>query len=654
MFDVTALVVHHLCFMSRRAARHAVYVPIASLVALGLSLALPALAWADEGPAGGAPVDQVAIGGAVLVLLTAILLAIGFAHRAGRIAWLGRLGDFSERVSGLPRWCAMPATVAGSALVVAVFGFYWDVATHISRGRDPGPFGTAAHYPILIGLYGIALAGGLALVLGAPARLRSTVRIRSGWSVPVGGLLVFVCGAVALTGFPLDDVWHTLFGEDVTLWGPTHILMIGGASLGTLALWVLLREGDRARQEEVDTRPEPLWLRLRVVAIAGAFLLGLSTLQAEFDYGVPQFQLVYQPILIAIAASVGLVPARLYLGRGGAIGAVVFFILIRGTLTLVIGPGFGQPILHFPLYLPEAALVELVAWRLDERRPVLMGAVSGLLIGTVGLAAEWGWSHLWMPLPWTESMLGTALPLALLAALAGGLIGGFIAGALDADRRPRTGPWWLAALAGGAVVFCIGFPLPMNSGTPVKAHVTLIPAAGGPRNTVNVTARLTPSNAARAAEWLTITAWQGQADRGLIVDRMRRRAPGTYTSTKPIPVYGNWKTMIRLARGRALDAVPIYLPRDTEIPAPAITPSPSLTRPFVRDHKILQRESHGGAAAVTVPAYLLLVAIACLWFATITFGLRRLARALTERRGVPPPQPSPPPGERRPATISLA
>ena len=34
----------------------------------------------------------------------------------------------------------------------------------------------------------------------------------------------------ALVGFPLDDGWHRLFGQDVTLWGPTHLMLIGGAS----------------------------------------------------------------------------------------------------------------------------------------------------------------------------------------------------------------------------------------------------------------------------------------------------------------------------------------------------------------------------------------------------------------------------------------
>ena len=42
-------------------------------------------------------------------------------------------------------------------------------------------------------------------------------------------LLLTACGAFSLIGFPLDDVWHRLFGQDVTLWGPTHLMLIGGA-----------------------------------------------------------------------------------------------------------------------------------------------------------------------------------------------------------------------------------------------------------------------------------------------------------------------------------------------------------------------------------------------------------------------------------------
>ena len=157
-----------------------------------------------------------------------------------------RLASFSERVSGLPRWSSLPSAVGGSALMLALAGFWWDVATHIDKGRDQGPFGTAAHWPIMLGLAGIALAGYLAVILGCPDDEPTAVRLRGGWSAPLGGVLLLACGGFALMGFPLDDTWHRLFGQDVTLWGPTHVLMIGSASLATIACWVLLVEGRRS------------------------------------------------------------------------------------------------------------------------------------------------------------------------------------------------------------------------------------------------------------------------------------------------------------------------------------------------------------------------------------------------------------------------
>src|ERR671937_3180620 len=318
-----------------------------------LAAASPALAGAaGTEPAKGAPIGDVIWGTAAATAATALVIWVAMAHRAGRISWLQRVADFSGRVSGLPPWTALPGSITGASLIIAVFGFYWDVAKHIDTGRDPSPFGTPAHWPILIGLAGIALGGFLAIVLGTDSSVRTSVRITGAWRAPLGGLLIFLCGGFALIGFPLDDVWHTLFGQDVTLWGPTHVLMIGGASLSTLGVWVLLIEGRRATGwSEERSREEPLWLRLRVLMMAGGFLIGLSTLQGEFDYGVPQFQLVYQPILIMFAAGVGLVAARLRLGRFGALATVTFFLILRGIFTLVIGPGFGLSTLHMPLYI---------------------------------------------------------------------------------------------------------------------------------------------------------------------------------------------------------------------------------------------------------------------------------------------------------------
>jgi hypothetical protein len=587
---------------------------------------------ASSEPAKGAPIGDVIWGTAAATAATALVIWVAMAHRAGRIRWLQRLADFSSRVSGIPSWAALPGAITGMSLIVAGFGFYWDVAKHIDTGRDPSPFGTPAHYPILIGLFGITVGGFTAIVLGTGRDVPTSVRIAEDWRAPLGGLLIFICGAFALTGFPLDDVWHTLFGQDVTLWGPTHVLMIAGASLASLGVWVLLVEGQRASARAGDAvRDEPWWLRMRVVGAAGGFLIGLSTLQGEFDYGVPQFQLVFQPILIMFAAGVGLVAARLRLGRFGALQTVAFFLVLRGLFTLVIGPGFGLSTLHMPLYVVEAIVVELAALAISRDKALTFGAVSGVLIGTFGLAAEWAWSHIWMPLPWPTALLPEAALLGFAAAVAGGVLGGYVGRALlSGEAAVQRGPRWLLPAAAVVALFCIAYPMPMNAGSQASAVVSLTTAKPGPQRTASATIRIVPAGAARDAEWLTMTAWQGGA---LQVDRLKKIGPSTWRTTQPVPVYGKWKSMLRLENGRGVRAVPVYLPEDSAIPAREVPATAHFTRPFVRDKKILQREAVGGSTWLATPAYVLLLAIAAVWLVTLGWGLRRLERTAGEPVG---------------------
>jgi hypothetical protein len=467
-------------------------------------------------------------------------------------------------------------------------------------------------------------------VLGASKDVRTSIRLSDSWYAPLGGVLIFICGGFALSGFPLDDVWHTLFGQDVTLWGPTHVLMVGGASLATLGMWVLLVEGRR----EITPHTEAAWLvRLRTAMAGGSFLLGLSALQGEFDFGVPQFQLVFQPILLMIAASVGLVAARVRIGRFGALQAVAFYLIVRGLLSVAVGPLLGETTLHFPLYIVEALLVELVAWRIPRERPLTLGVISGGLIGTVGLAAEWAWSHLWMPLPWPSAMLPEAAILGLTAALAGGVLGGFVGRALTAGVLPRqAAPRWLLPVAAVAALFCIAFPMPMTSGSKASASVTLTDLTPAPKRTVAGTIKLSPRNTAGDAQWLTVTSWQGG---GLVIDRLHRVAEGVYRTTKPIPVYGSWKSNLRLENGRGVRALPIFLPEDRGIPAKEVPATASFTRDFVRDKKLLQREATSGTTWLALPAYLLLGGIVAIWLGAMGLGLRRLETAADGRTGEP-------------------
>src|SRR3954447_25453925 len=375
-------------------------------------------------PAGGAEIAQIVIATVAATIVTSALLFLGFGHRSGRTQILQRLADHGERASGLPGWVAFPSAVATVSLLTAVFGMYWDISIHIDNGRDPGPLANPAHYFILAGLFGIFSAGFFAMVLPKERPSGVAVRIGRDWWAPLGGVLICACGAFSLIGFPLDDMWHRLFGQDVTLWGPTHLMLIGGAAMTLIGLAVLLVEAGAAN-DAAGRRREYDWVGwMRRVSLPGAFLLGLSTFQAEFDFGVPQFRLIFHPMLIMLAAGVSLVAARVWLGRGAALGAAVFWLAMRGLMALLVGPLLGEPLPHFPLYVVEALLVEGIARFV--RRPLPFALTCGVALGTVGLGAEWGWTHVWMVLPWPSGLFPEGLVLGLVMALAASLVGAWL------------------------------------------------------------------------------------------------------------------------------------------------------------------------------------------------------------------------------------
>src|SRR5215212_2690507 len=305
-----------------------------------LSSFIAAVAAADP-PAGGAEISQVIIATAGAMVATAALLWIITAHRSGRIAWVGKASALAERHTGMPGWAALPSLFIGVSLLIAVFGMYWDISIHIDQGRDPVPLANPAHYFILVGLFGVFFCGIVSMALAKDKPSDVATRLAPNLWMPLGALMILVCGTVSLIAFPLDDIWHRIFGQDVTLWGPTHLLLFGGASFSILGIWVLQVEGARS----VGRRgiPSDNWIqKFRDLSIAGALLIGMSTFQAEFDFGVPQFQLVWQPVLLALAAGVALVAARILLGRGGALAGAAFFILLRGGLALLVGPLLGE------------------------------------------------------------------------------------------------------------------------------------------------------------------------------------------------------------------------------------------------------------------------------------------------------------------------
>ncbi len=122
---------------------------------------------------------------------------------------------------------------------------------------------------------------------------------------------------------------------------------------------------------------------------------------------------------------------------------------------------------------------------------------------------------------------------------------------------------------------------------------------------------------------MNITAWQGG---GLVIEPLEPTGePGTYTTADPVPVSGDWKTLVRVSRGNTLSAMPIYLPEDPAIPAEGVPASASFERPFVADHEVLQREQKDAAGWLTAFAYVTVALIALGLLVLIAWALHRLA-----------------------------
>jgi hypothetical protein len=308
---------------------------------------------------------------------------------------------------------------------------------------------------------------------------------------------------------------------------------------------------------------------------------------------------------------------------------------------VIVGPVAGETIPHFPIYVAEAAIVELVALRATIEHPYRFGALAGLGIGTVGFAAEWGWSHLWMPLPWPEPLLAEAWLLVPVTGVAAGVLGGFVGTALAAPRRtgsfavPRLAPAVVSVIAIAAV---IGYGLQMEPERGVSAQITATETRGAPDREVELTVRVDPSEATRDANWFQAIAWQGG---GFVQDRLEPAGEGLWRTTQSLPAHGEWKTIVRLHRDDSLLSVPAYMPPDPGIPAEGIPLRPSVTRTFVADDELLQREQKDDVPGwLPAVAYGVVGAIVLGFLGILGWALARLARGFTGDAEPPAPQPT--------------
>jgi hypothetical protein len=122
--------------------------------------------------------------------------------------------------------------------IIFLEGTSWDIQWHSLIGRD-----RTLIPPHLMMLSGVTLSGlsGLLNVLIESWWARRnqiiaqySVGFAQIFSGPLGAYVVGYTALTAAVAFPLDAYWHALYGIDVAIWAPFHVMFV--ASMGIVAL----------------------------------------------------------------------------------------------------------------------------------------------------------------------------------------------------------------------------------------------------------------------------------------------------------------------------------------------------------------------------------------------------------------------------------
>jgi hypothetical protein len=297
----------------------------------------------------------------------------------------------------------------GSA--ICFLGTSWDIQWHSLIGRD-----RTLIPPHLMMLGGVALSGIVALadilletIWARRSRLVSerTVRFAGLFSGSLGGYVAGFAALDAAVAFPLDAYWHALYGIDVSIWAPFHVMILGGMAMTALGGAYLLVSAGRLAAEQGAAAATRLGYMGAVAAFAAAFniftFLAFDGLGRRGMIDLGAFTINVFPLLSALlSASILLVAVQVvpwrWTATGVALVGMVFVVAVAvfvppATDFLVQvehqrfrepDPGVALVAFQWPLMPVGAALaVDVVRWgaRRAGRHSVNLLAGCCLLAG---------------------------------------------------------------------------------------------------------------------------------------------------------------------------------------------------------------------------------------------------------------------------------
>jgi hypothetical protein len=144
--------------------------------------------------------------------------------------------------------------------IIFLEGTSWDIQWHSYIGRDRTLI--PPHIMMLSGVALSGISGLLAVLIESWWARRNTSIAQHGlgfaeiFSGPFGAYIVGFTALTAAVAFPLDAYWHALYGIDVAIWAPFHVMFV--ASMGIVALGAAYMLISAAHLAAASPQPSPL------------------------------------------------------------------------------------------------------------------------------------------------------------------------------------------------------------------------------------------------------------------------------------------------------------------------------------------------------------------------------------------------------------
>lgn len=259
-------------------------------------------------------------------------------------------------------------------------GAVWDREWHAYVGRDQ--FWTPPHTLIYSCVAGVGLTA-FALVLIETFRYRrgvagandsSMARVLWFFHAPLGFIITGFGALLALIAAPLDNYWHELYGIDITLWAPFHMMGVTGGVIGIVGMiYVFAAEAAIDRQLRYQRRQF-----LGLYALEWGALLVIASLMEYTLTGFLQFPIASfgplnissYPLPLVLSATFCFIGALRLTRRPGVATYITLFLLLN---TLAV-----------ELFIPWAIHTAVVAQGLTYRPP--------------GKAPHFSWAYALLPL----------------------------------------------------------------------------------------------------------------------------------------------------------------------------------------------------------------------------------------------------------------